>query len=216
MKMISRVLMATALMAGLVCTPASASIIISVNGTQAAIDPTNTFAMASGSFGGFVSNVITAEGVELFGGSGELLDVSSNNVSKTGVGSLKILVTETDLSPTTFLSAIVTANFNSNLISVTRAIYADSSNTAFGEVTKLIATGTGSFSTLTPFVTNNPFSLTEEIDITANAAGAAFSADDSVSGAVPEPSTWAMMILGFMGVGFLAYRRKSGSTLRLA
>jgi hypothetical protein len=33
--------------------------------------------------------------------------------------------------------------------------------------------------------------------------------------AVPEPSTWAMMILGFFGVGFLAYRRKNG-TLRLA
>ncbi len=27
---------------------------------------------------------------------------------------------------------------------------------------------------------------------------------------VPEPSTWAMMILGFAGVGFLAYRRKRG------
>jgi choice-of-anchor C domain-containing protein len=34
--------------------------------------------------------------------------------------------------------------------------------------------------------------------------------------ATPEPSTWAMMILGFMGVGFLAYRRKQGSALRLA
>jgi hypothetical protein len=28
-----------------------------------------------------------------------------------------------------------------------------------------------------------------------------------VSG-IPEPSTWAMMILGFVGVGFMAYRRK--------
>jgi hypothetical protein len=27
--------------------------------------------------------------------------------------------------------------------------------------------------------------------------------------AVPEPSTWAMMILGFVGVGFMAYRRKN-------
>lgn len=27
--------------------------------------------------------------------------------------------------------------------------------------------------------------------------------------AVPEPSTWAMMILGFLGVGFMAYRRKA-------
>ncbi len=33
--------------------------------------------------------------------------------------------------------------------------------------------------------------------------------------AVPEPSTWAMMIFGFAGVGFLAYRRKRGETLRL-
>ncbi|WFU17259.1 PEPxxWA-CTERM sorting domain-containing protein [Bradyrhizobium sp. CB3481] len=29
-----------------------------------------------------------------------------------------------------------------------------------------------------------------------------------VTGAVPEPSTWAMMILGFAGVGYLAYRRR--------
>jgi hypothetical protein len=32
--------------------------------------------------------------------------------------------------------------------------------------------------------------------------------NDVVAG-VPEPSTWAMMILGFFGVGFMAYRRKS-------
>jgi hypothetical protein len=34
--------------------------------------------------------------------------------------------------------------------------------------------------------------------------------------AVPEASTWAMMILGFMGVGFMAYRRKSQTSFRLA
>jgi hypothetical protein len=33
---------------------------------------------------------------------------------------------------------------------------------------------------------------------------------------VPEPSTWAMMILGFFGVGFMAYRRKSQMSLRMA
>jgi hypothetical protein len=38
----------------------------------------------------------------------------------------------------------------------------------------------------------------------------------STVGAVPEPSTWAMMILGFAGVGFLAYRRRGqGQALRL-
>lgn len=39
--------------------------------------------------------------------------------------------------------------------------------------------------------------------------------DVSIS-AVPEASTWAMMILGFLGVGFVAYRRKSGAVLRVA
>jgi hypothetical protein len=35
--------------------------------------------------------------------------------------------------------------------------------------------------------------------------------------AIPEPSTWAMMILGFPGVGFTAYRRRNKSeTLRVA
>jgi hypothetical protein len=34
--------------------------------------------------------------------------------------------------------------------------------------------------------------------------------------AVPEASTWAMMILGFVGVGFMAYRRRSdGAAIRM-
>jgi hypothetical protein len=34
--------------------------------------------------------------------------------------------------------------------------------------------------------------------------------------AVPEPSTWAMMILGFCGLGFMAYCRKSKPALTAA
>jgi hypothetical protein len=34
--------------------------------------------------------------------------------------------------------------------------------------------------------------------------------------AVPEPSTWAMMFLGFAGIGFMAYRRKSKLALMAA
>lgn len=34
-----------------------------------------------------------------------------------------------------------------------------------------------------------------------------------IGSGVPEPSTWAMMILGFAGVGFMAYRRKSKPAL---
>jgi hypothetical protein len=35
-------------------------------------------------------------------------------------------------------------------------------------------------------------------------------------GGVPEPSTWAMMLLGFAGIGFMAYRRKSEPALMAA
>ena len=38
-----------------------------------------------------------------------------------------------------------------------------------------------------------------------------FGFDFAVGGAVPEPSTWAMMLAGFAGLGFAGYRasRKS-------
>src|SRR5258708_28467427 len=34
-------------------------------------------------------------------------------------------------------------------------------------------------------------------------------------GSVPDPSTWAMIILGFFGIGFVAYRQKGKPALRL-
>lgn len=36
----------------------------------------------------------------------------------------------------------------------------------------------------------------------------------NISSAVPEPSTWAMMILGFCGIGFLSYRRHNEAFAR--
>jgi outer membrane lipase/esterase len=45
------------------------------------------------------------------------------------------------------------------------------------------------------------------------AAAHALIADAFLAEAVPEPSTWAMLLLGFAGVGFTAYRRKSKSAL---
>ena len=32
-------------------------------------------------------------------------------------------------------------------------------------------------------------------------------------GSVPEPSTWAMMIIGFAGIGFMAYRWENKDTI---
>jgi len=37
----------------------------------------------------------------------------------------------------------------------------------------------------------------------------------NVAAAAPESATWAMMVLGFFGIGFLAYRRKGRPTFRI-
>jgi PEP-CTERM motif len=39
---------------------------------------------------------------------------------------------------------------------------------------------------------------------------------DAVTTAVPEPSTWAMMLLGFLGLGLMTYRRNSKTALNAA
>jgi len=41
-----------------------------------------------------------------------------------------------------------------------------------------------------------------------------FGGEGRITTPVPEASTWAMMILGFLGVGFISYRRKSSMTAR--
>jgi hypothetical protein len=38
--------------------------------------------------------------------------------------------------------------------------------------------------------------------------------DQVLMAAVPEPSTWAMIVLGFAGIGFMTYRRKSKRAFR--
>ncbi len=38
-------------------------------------------------------------------------------------------------------------------------------------------------------------------------------ADKIVASAIPETSTWAMMLLGFIGLGFTGYRRNNGARI---
>jgi hypothetical protein len=51
---------------------------------------------------------------------------------------------------------------------------------------------------------------------TATAAHTFFSDIGTVTpaAAVPEPSTWVMVILGFAGLGFMAYRRSRNGLAR--
>jgi len=62
----------------------------------------------------------------------------------------------------------------------------------------------------TALPTNEQFSTYDGPQAGLRYGGVAFAS------AAPEPSTWAMLILGFAGVGYMAYRKKGKAALRLA
>ena len=62
---------------------------------------------------------------------------------------------------------------------------------------------------------NGPYGMAEELQLTLNPGafvGVQSISMDAVSSAVPEPGTWAMMGLGFAGLGFAGWRKKSQRT----
>ena len=83
-----------------------------------------------------------------------------------------------------------------------------------GIVFKLDTTQAGQLDTL-----RNATTGTERFTVNAslsNVSGGPDAIQAGILTAVPEPSTWAMMIADFFGVGFLAYRRRDRAlTLRL-
>jgi PEP-CTERM motif len=55
--------------------------------------------------------------------------------------------------------------------------------------------------------------LTIAYNLVADGSGG-FGFDFALGGAVPEPSTWAMMLIGFAGLGYAGYRRSSERAAR--
>ena len=64
--------------------------------------------------------------------------------------------------------------------------------------------------------TFNETNLTSVVFTPTTTMGSFIQFDNVGVAAVPEPSTWAMMILGFAGVGFMTYRRKNQPSFRVA
>lgn len=83
---------------------------------------------------------------------------------------------------------------------------------------KALASGWTEYSAIFAADANSPYTLSfsfRGLGIPASD----FVLDNAAIQAVPEASTWAMMVFGFLGVGFLAYRRRApgrGVEFRLA
>lgn len=176
----------------------------------------------TGSFGAFSNvtvNAFTQPTVDDFANSNSITVEQGGGAHPPST--LYVFVSATNL---TSLSSLInfassfTENALTNGWTVTEKTYLDTANTLYGLTTLL---GSSNFSTTGHNIqtslqsVSDPFSVTEEYIINTNGRGAANST--IVVASVPEASTWAMMILGFLGVGFLAYRKQSdGQQLRIA
>jgi hypothetical protein len=87
--------------------------------------------------------------------------------------------------------------------------YEDNAQFSPSELSNYIQPGGGVGS---DFLFFNAFAASDyTLNLSSSAGDSATVSGTAIPGAVPEPSTWAMMILGFAGVGFMAYRRHTGS-----
>ena len=81
------------------------------------------------------------------------------------------------------------------------------------------ATDPDSFSgsLITPFSASGPYSMTEGASLSLRGLGSITGFNQSMESTspIPEPSTWAMLLMGFGGLAFGAYSRRRSHT-RLA
>jgi hypothetical protein len=172
---------------------------------------------SSGPIGAY--DVNTESGVDLSAAS---LNSNSLNASSSGtLDTLGIFVSVSDIttaaSVVKFLSGL-TVNLLTPGWSVTESTFEDNSNTVFGTtgatVTTLATnmfTGIGTFSLTTPVSVTSPLSVTEEFLIKSNGLSGSSNNTIDLSGTsavIPEPATWAMLGLGFAGMGLLGLTRR--------
>lgn len=205
-----------ALIGTVIATAANATVFLGIDeggATPTVVGSGSSSAAVSPSFGGFTFTTFSGTAAP----APDYLLSNALAVAATGAGTLNIFVTATDLSqlqPNLFLSSFGSNSLTSGF-TLTERTFLDTSNGVFtttgGAVSPLGAQtfiGGGFQQQIANLGTIvGPFSITEVYTIVANGTGN-FNANIEVS-AVPEPSTWAMMILGFLGVGFMAYRQKS-------
>jgi PEP-CTERM motif len=180
----------------------------------------------SASIDGYAINVNTSQSKPAVGSAtAPQMDItfSVNGFSSTSPpGTLFLFASDTDFLSSGALFTALDGNSSGGSGTVTGLVWGGTSNTALlFSGANLIGT-TGALSTPSFHATAtdpfnpavSPFSLTLGVEVTRTTAGLT-TGDFNVS-AVPEPSTWAMMVLGFAGIGFMAYRRKAKTGFRLA
>ena len=159
-------------------------------------------------------------------GAPDELQLSTSNIENLTAAPLTIVLTASDTGYNFPISAInnsASLTFNSNIGAPdsTLTFFADrfdgqgapgTPGTLLESVSGHATTDPDSFSgsRITAFAADAPFSMSEQASLVLRADGSITGFNqsmESVPGAIPEPSTWAMMALGFGGLAFFGVKR---------
>lgn len=173
------------------------------------------FATVAGNDANFSSVSVSANGVPVIP-SPDFGSVTIDTQSVSGNHTLTVLATQQGVTgfPSGLLASSFAANYlvnSQNVSSVQVSNFIDAGNGAFATTTPIGShtfTGgvNGSFGPINTAVSGlGTFSETEQFVLTFTGA-ANVQANSQISSAIPEPATWGMMLLGFVGLGF-AFRK---------
>jgi hypothetical protein len=172
---------------------------------------TETCVMFSGSVGAWVINMTSGDST---GGSSATMDLSSLNATTSGnAAPLEIQLSGTDFTAADPLWALQSSG---TLVSgggtVAYSAYVDNTNTALQETTLIGTLGpfSSSYNAAQSFTNNAtaPYSLTEDVYLTAGSNGAKWSTDSSIApDPTPAPEPSALLLTG-LSVGLLLLGRR--------
>jgi len=147
------------------------------------------------------SDSFTATSITFVGSA----NIGGDTSNLAGLGTCTGCVTMDNFTNTStnFLVYTATNNGLTTTLTLTSAVFTETPNGIGGFNLDITGTGTATLTGFSP--TSGTFELTTQ---SSSREGTFTFSSTTVVTPVPEPSTWAMMILGFIGVGFMAYRRK--------
>jgi hypothetical protein len=135
----------------------------------------------------------------------------------SGTTSASGTITGTDQGGGTFLATNITGTWNGETITGLAPVGSEGNNDnlLFPSSYRVVDLNGLTFFVAGPIAGDtgsDQVNIYSNIDAYTDASAATgYSTDFTLTAvsAVPEPSTWAMMILGFAGVGFMVYRRRN-------
>lgn len=159
-------------------------------------------------------------------GAPDELQLSTSNIENLTAAPITITLTASDTgyaAPIRAINNSASLTFNSNIGAPdsTLTFFADTLDgqgapgtpgTLLESVSGHAVTDPDSFSgsRITAFDADAPFSMTESASLVLRADGSITGFNQSMeSTPVPEPSTWAMLGIGFAALGFAGYRRRN-------